>query len=113
EFGGQILERLSFGPLGLAPRMPVQPVAVAEVAEHLARLAVEPPRRATLDLAGPGREDLAVMARRTARRDGGPRVVVPVRVPGAFGKGVRAGALVPDAPALVGRQSFEAWLAAR
>ena len=113
EFAGQLLGGLTFGPIGLAPRMPVRPVAAAEVAAHLARLAVEPPRRATLDLAGPHREDLASMARRTARRDGGPRLVVPVRVPGAFGRGVRAGALVPEAPDLVGRQSFAEWLRAR
>ncbi|MDT9592863.1 NAD(P)H-binding protein [Nocardioides zeae] len=110
EFAGQMLERLSFGPVGLAPRMPVQPVAVAEVGEHLARLAAQPARGAVLELAGPAREDLADMARRTARRGGGPRFVLGVPVPGAFGRAVRAGALTTDAPDLVGRQAFAEWL---
>ncbi|MFW6773058.1 SDR family oxidoreductase [Nocardioides sp. CPCC 205120] len=117
EFAGQMAGRMSLGPVGLAPRMPVQPVAATEVADHLARLAVGEPRRTVLELAGPAREDLAVMARRTARtparRAGGPRFVVPVPVPGAFGKGVRAGSLVPAAPDLVGTQTFAEWLGAR
>lgn len=118
EFAGQMLGRLRVGPLALAPRMPVQPVAMAEVAEVLAALAVAPPRRTVVEVAGPRREDLVDLSRRTARADraageDAPRLVVGVPVPGAFGRGVRAGALLADAPEHVGAQTFAEWLGAR
>lgn len=112
-FAGEMLAARTWGPVGVAPRMPVRPVALAEVVEHLAAIAVGAPRRTVLDLVGPRPEELADLARRTARATGGPRWVVGVPVPGALGRAVRAGALLGDAPDLVGRVTFEEWLRAR
>jgi hypothetical protein len=41
---------------------------------------------------------------------GGRRLVVSVRVPGATGKAMAAGAGLPDRPGLRGTQTFADWL---
>ncbi|WP_306213687.1 SDR family oxidoreductase [Actinoplanes sp. RD1] len=102
EFAGQILGSLP-GPVAVVPAMRVQPVAVREVAAHLAGLVTEPPRGMAPELAGPREESLAGMCRRLiaagrARR----RPVLPVPFPGA--------GLLPTGPGPRGVQTFEEWL---
>jgi uncharacterized protein YbjT (DUF2867 family) len=110
EFAGQLLRR-SRGPVGLVPRMRVQPVAAADVGEHLAGLAVGDPAGATLEMAGPEVHDLVPLARRVAARIGHPRFVLPVPVPGAAGRAMAHGALLPRGPATIGPTTFDGWLA--
>ncbi|MEV4344731.1 SDR family oxidoreductase [Actinoplanes sp. NPDC049596] len=106
EFAGQLLSSVP-GPIALVPTGQVQPIAVREVGEHLADLAVKPAQEMAPELAGPQRETLVDMARRLmtaglARR----RPVLPVYFPG----GMSAGRLVPTAPGPRGTQTFTAWL---
>lgn len=110
EFGGQMLDRLRLGPVALAPSLPVAPVAAREVGAAVADLATGRARNAVLEMGGPERGDLRVMIRETARRRGTPRIVVPVRVPGRYGRLVREGHLVPREPDLRGTQTFTEWL---
>jgi uncharacterized protein YbjT (DUF2867 family) len=112
EFAGQVLERVSVGPVVVAPRMRIQPVAAAEVAETLIALARGPAVGMAPEIAGPREEQLVDMLRRLLRRRGLHRLLLPVRMPGAAGRAVASGALLPADGGLRGRQDFGQWLIA-
>ena len=106
EFAGQLLNSVP-GPIALVPSGKVQPIAVREVADHLAGLVVERAQGMAADLAGPRVESLTDMARRlmaagAARR----RPVLPVHLPG----GMTSGGLLPTGPGPRGTQTFAEWL---
>jgi hypothetical protein len=50
------------------------------------------------------------MARRLLRRLKQRRPVIPLRLPGAVGKGMAGGALLPTHPGPRGQQTFAEWL---
>lgn len=110
EFAGQVLDR-SPGPVALVPRQLNQPVAAAEVGAALAEMAVREPS-GVVEMAGPAREHLVDMARRVERARGGRRRVVGVRLPGATGRTMASGGLLPTGEHRLGRQTFSEWLAA-
>lgn len=101
--------RMQRGPVAAVPRVRIQPVAAREVAELLADLAEEDPAGRVADLAGPRVHDAVDLARRTLRFRGAHRIVVPVRLPGPWGRGIRAG-LLPGSRARRGTQTFREWL---
>lgn len=109
EFADQVLAQLP-GPVAPVPKMKSQPIAVDEVAAHLVGLAVGEPQQMAPELAGPQVESVVDMARRVVRRRGQHRLVVPLRIPGAAGKGMAHGALLPTGPGPRGRQTFAEWL---
>lgn len=111
EFAEQMLALR--GPVAVAPRMLSRPVAVTEVAAELVRLAVAPPQGMAPELAGPREEQMVDMVRRLARAGGGRRLVLPLRLPGAAGRAMTDGALLPTADGPRGRITFDQWLAAR
>ncbi len=109
EFARQNLDRMSVGPVGLVPRMTVRPCAVDAVAQVVADRCLGQRTFAELDVCGPAVVTLARMTRALRRR---PAVLVPVPVPGATGRAMRDGSLLPpDGTEVVG-PSFEEWLAA-
>ena len=112
EFPGQVLERLR-GPIAPLPRMRMQPVAAQEVGVELARLAAAAPEGSTVEMAGPEVHELPDLARRVLAAHGHRRWVVGVRMPGAAGRGMAGGALLPTGPATLGTLRFADWLAAR
>ncbi|MFF3562576.1 SDR family oxidoreductase [Streptomyces sp. NPDC002574] len=107
EFAAQMLARR--GPV-VAPRMRSQPVAAREVADALVRLAGGAPAGLAPDLAGPEVLEMDDMVRRLARARGERRLLVPVRLPGATGRALTGGALLPTADGPRGRQTFAEWL---
>jgi len=109
EFAEQALHFMRVGPVSLVPRMLSQPVAAREVGEALVTLAEGDPVGQAPELAGPERLQIVDLARKVA--DG--RWVVPVPVPGAPGKAMRSGALVPKGDGPRGTLTFDAWLAGR
>ena len=111
EFAGQLLAQLRRGPVVPVPRMLSAPVAAAEVALALADLTEQPPDRGTVELGGPERLAMPDLVRRLARARGIRAAIVPVALPGAAGRGLRSGVLVPDDPWRTGRQTWSAWLA--
>jgi uncharacterized protein YbjT (DUF2867 family) len=111
EFPGQLLARMR-GPLALVPRMRVQPVAAREVAAALAKLAAGPTEGMAPELAGPEEHELVDLARRVVRADERRRWVFGMRLPGAAGRAMAAGALLPTGPGPRGMQTFDQWLAA-
>ncbi len=112
EFSQQVLARSSVGPLALVPRMTTQPVAAREVAEVLVDAAEAGPRGRVTDLGGPRVEQLVDMVRAYARTSGQRKVVLGFTAPGRLWHAMRSGALLPEAGAAVGRQTFEDWLQA-
>jgi uncharacterized protein YbjT (DUF2867 family) len=109
EFAGQVLGRIP-GPVALVPRMRIQPVAAREVATALVALATSAAVGRAPELAGPDVHDLVDLARQLARVTGQRRAVVPVRLPGATGRAMAGGALLPERPGPRGKQTFASWL---
>jgi uncharacterized protein YbjT (DUF2867 family) len=110
EFPGQVLRQLR-GPVAFVPSMRSQPVAAREVAGALVELALGEPVGMAPEIAGPEVLLVPDMARRLLRATGSRRWVVPVRLPGAVGKGMSGGALLPTGPGPRGKQTFDEWLA--
>jgi uncharacterized protein YbjT (DUF2867 family) len=111
EFPGQLLAR-ALGPVAVVPRMRVQPVAAREVAGALAALATGPAQGMAPELAGPEEHELVDLARRVARAQGIRRWVLGMRLPGAAGRAVAGGALLPTGPGPRTGLTFEQWLTA-
>lgn len=109
EFAGQVLDRVR-GPLAVVPQMRSQPVAVREVADALVELAAGSPQGMAPELAGPRVEEIPNLARRLLRHRGSGRLVWAPRLPGAAGRAMASGALLPDAPGPRGTQTFDEWL---
>jgi uncharacterized protein YbjT (DUF2867 family) len=111
ELAGQLLDRVR-GPVALAPRMLCQPVAAAEAADALVRLALAAPAGLVPELAGPEELQMVDMIRQVARARGSRRPVLAVRLPGAVGKAVAGGGQLPSGPGPRGTATFGEWLAA-
>jgi uncharacterized protein YbjT (DUF2867 family) len=109
EFAAQMLAR--GGPFVIAPAMRSQPVAAKEVAAALVRAALADPAGLAPELAGPEERDMAAMVRQLQRARGGHRPVLPLRLPGAAGRAMAGGALLPTAPGPRGEQTFDEWVA--
>ena len=107
EFAAQMLGN---GPVAVVPSMLSQPVAAQEVADELVRLATAPAAGMAAELAGPREERVPDMARRLASAKGSRSLVLTVPLPGATGRGMRTGALLPTGPGPRGTQTFDEWL---
>jgi uncharacterized protein YbjT (DUF2867 family) len=86
-----------------------QPVDTGEVAAQLAELALAPPAGQVPDMAGPKVYRATDLLRGYLKAVRKRRLIVPVRIPGAAARAVRAGAnLAPDQA--VGRHTWEEFL---
>jgi uncharacterized protein YbjT (DUF2867 family) len=112
EFAQQALGFATLGPISIVPSMVTQPIAAREVAEALVRTVEEGPQGRAPDLAGPERRQLVELSRAVNREKRLGRRVVGVRIPGAWGRGMRSGDLTPRTEGPRGRQTFEEWLRA-
>lgn len=110
QFIPELLDRIP-GPVLLVPRMRIQPVAACEVAAVLAGLAAGPPAGMAPEMAGPEQAELADLARQLGQVRGSRRPVLRVRIPGAAGRAMAAGGMLPAGPGLRGTQTFADWLA--
>jgi uncharacterized protein YbjT (DUF2867 family) len=99
-------------PVVVAPRLPLQPIAVDEVADRLVELTGSAPTGRVADIGGPEQHGLADLARLWARATGTRRPVVPLSLPGKLFAAYRAGSALVPGPAY-GRQTFAEHLAAR
>ena len=110
EFAGQLFDRAKLGPLHVAPRARVQPIAARDVGAHLAVLAAGAPQGRAADLAGPREEALDEMVKAYARRAGRGGWIPSVSLPGAQMKAMRAGLALPGSDAVLATQTFTEWL---
>ncbi|MGN6219537.1 MAG: SDR family oxidoreductase [Microbacterium sp.] len=112
EFAAQMFARGRIGPLHVAPRARVQPVAAREVGRHLATLAAGAPQGRAADLAGPREERLDEMVKAYATRVGYRGWIPSVSLPGRQLKAMRDGLALPGPGATLGAQTFAQWLGA-
>ena len=110
EFPAQMLSRTRLGPLAMMPIMRVQPIAARAVGQVLLDTAVAPPSAKIFEIAGPEPADLAALARRVLHQRGRHALVVPVALPGAAGKAMRSGGLLPSKNARITGPTFTQWL---
>ncbi|MFJ6678750.1 SDR family oxidoreductase [Microbacterium sp. NPDC091382] len=113
EFAGQVASQARLGPVQLAPRARVQPVAAADVARRLVDLAAANPQGRVADLAGPREERLDRMIRTWVHRDDSRRPVIAVSIPGPQMRGMREGLALPGPDATIAGPTFDEWLSAR
>jgi len=112
EFARQVWGFAKLGPAHIALRGRTQPVAVREVGARLVDLAErEPVDGRAPDFAGPREESLADMIRAYAKAAGERGIAVPTGMPGAMGRALRDGSLLPGADAVLGTQTFAEWIA--
>ena len=107
EFAAQML---GGGRVAVVPSMLSQPVAAQDVADELVRLATAPAAGMAAEIAGPREERVPDMARRLASATGSRSFVLTVPLPGATGRGMRTGALLPTDPGPRGACTFDEWL---
>ncbi|HVW81781.1 MAG TPA: NAD(P)H-binding protein [Mycobacteriales bacterium] len=115
EFPGQLIDRTPPVPVpvNVVPRMRSQPIAAREVGTALARIVGEAPAGRAPDLAGPEVHEMPDLVRMVMRARGSRKAVIGVRLPGATGKALAHGGLLPDAEGPRGRETFAEWLAAQ
>lgn len=111
EFAEQMVDRASFAGVTLVPGMLSAPMSAREVAAVLVDLVEGEPQGYAPEIGGPQSEQMPDLVRRLLRQRGSRRPVIGLRVPGAAGKAMRSGALVPKNPGVVGVQTFDQWLA--
>lgn len=96
------------GVAALAPAL-LQPIAPADVAEVLAEVAAGEPGGRYSDIAGPDRQDMVDMARRSYRARGKDVKFVPTW-DSIFGVDMAGNVLLPGEDARIMPTSFEDWL---
>jgi uncharacterized protein YbjT (DUF2867 family) len=113
EFADRLLGRDRAPIPAVVPIMRCRPVAVAEVARVLTTHALGPVPGSVVELAGPQEQEMSDLVRRLARAIGARRPVLGIRPPGATGRAMATGGLLPHAGGLRGTQTFDEWLAVR
>ncbi|WP_165984899.1 SDR family oxidoreductase [Streptomyces sp. YIM 98790] len=113
ELAAGVLDAAGRRRLLPVPRALLQTVAAAEAARAVAGVAEGTPLNGRTEVAGPqiteARELAAAWQAVTGRR----ALRVPLPLPGALGRVLRAGGLTTDRPDVRGEQTFREWLAAR
>ena len=111
EFIGQNINRLGAGPVQMAPKARMQPIAGHEVAAALVALAQGPAHGVVQDLAGPQEEYAPDLIAKYLKFQGRSPKVLEVPIPGPMGKAMRDGGILPSSSARLGLETFEVWLA--
>ncbi|QAY58584.1 SDR family oxidoreductase [Microbacterium protaetiae] len=110
DFAKQLVGHGKVGPWQVVPTMRSQPIAATEVATELVAIACGEPRGLEPDLAGPREENMADLVRRYLAAIGRSRPVIQVPLPGAWGRSMRDGTLLPARGTRRARVTFDEWL---
>lgn len=108
EFAGQLLDRP--GHWVIVPKMLTQPVAAHEVASALVDLATDDQPARTHVISGPEQHWMHDLVKVLAKARSLRRRIAGLRLPGAAGRDMVAGGLLPDGSDLTGKQTFDEWL---
>lgn len=100
------------GVAEIAPLL-LQPIAPEDIAGVLAEIAVGEPQGRYRDVAGPEKQDMVDMARRTHAAQGREVRLVPTWDRPPFGVEMAGNVLLPGAGARLASTTFEEWLAKR
>jgi uncharacterized protein YbjT (DUF2867 family) len=93
----EVMTAQRFLPVLLAPAIPLQPIAVEDVADRLAELAGGPPSGRVRDLGGPEQLTVPHLARAWKRAKRSRRPVIPIRLPGKAFRAYADGFALSDA----------------
>ncbi|MDB5212428.1 MAG: hypothetical protein JWO86_355 [Myxococcaceae bacterium] len=107
DFPGQMLDWNRDGDHVAVPDMPLQPVAVEEIARLLVAIADGSETRTLVELAGPRTEDLADLVRQVAAHRGEHVTVETTHESEAMA----SGACLPGPDAIIAGPDFGTWLA--
>lgn len=111
EFADRITTSMTRAGTVVVPDADVQPIAVADVAAVLVRVAGEPPRNGILDVAGPETMTFAALAQAVldTRREKRTAVIVDPRAT-YFGTPLARNSLIPSGAAELTATRFADWL---
>lgn len=110
EFADMMLEWSRRGDSATIPPLLLQPVAVADVADVLAEIAMGQPQGMAPDLAGPELEDLVDMVRRIVTARGEAVRLTPSWRGGIFGPDAAGEHFLPGPEARLAPTTFAQWL---
>jgi len=88
----------------------MQPIAADDVADTVTKIALDPPRNGTVELAGPEPIRLNELVRQFLKAKHDPRTVTIDASTGYFGAKVNDSTLVPGSNPLLGSTHFDVWL---
>lgn len=109
-----MVQKLAKSPVIPAPSgLRLQPVDTSEVAARLVELTLARPAGRVPDLAGPEVYPLPDLIRGYLQARGKSRLLMPVRIPGKVGRAYRAGDNLALSGAMVGKRTWEDFLAER
>ena len=111
EFLPGIIQSATEGNTVRLPSALVQPIAADDVADAVARAALQPPANASLDIAGPERAPLSELAHRFMERMKDSRDVIADPHALYFGAEVSDETLVPAGQSWQGALDFDRWFA--
>lgn len=111
EFGGAITDSLRSGDVIHAPDGRIQPIASAEVAAELARVAQQPPVNGIVNIGGPEKLSFADLVRAVLAQRGEDTPVVIDPAATYFGTVVDQDSLVTGPAAVLAQTRFTDWLA--
>lgn len=110
EFLPGIIQAAGDGQTLHLPTAAVQPIAAEDVADAVARIAQQTPANGVVEIAGPERESMAVLAQHFLQATGDVRNVVGDAQAHYFGAQLQQDTLVPVGQAWLGTIGFERWL---
>lgn len=91
-------------------RVPMEPVAAADLARAVAEISEGNPRYDVVTVAGPGVEQLGELTRAWKRKTGARALVIPVPGVHRTTRALRSGALTAERVDVRGKESFATWL---
>lgn len=109
DFAAMLVNWTEQDGVATIPPLLVQPIAPQDVADILAEIAAGEPRGRYADIAGPDRQGLIDMARRTNEARGRTVKLVPSWA-GPFGTQMAGNVLLPDENARIAPTTFDEWL---
>ncbi|GIF66524.1 LysR family transcriptional regulator [Asanoa ishikariensis] len=112
DFAAMVVGWTRTGDTAVVPPLLVQPIAVADVADVLAEVAVGKPLGRTIEIAGPDTHDLVDMARRTLTARGEALRLVASWRDSPLGVEMAGDVRLPGDGARIAPTTFETWLAA-
>ncbi|WP_433735992.1 SDR family oxidoreductase [Pseudomonas putida] len=110
EFIGAIVQFSMQGDTARLTSAALQPVASADVAAALAKIAVAPPTGQTVEVAGPDKQPLVSFAKTYLQHTGDPRKVITDDSAGYYGAMINDQSLTPGANPIIGKIHFDQWL---
>jgi uncharacterized protein YbjT (DUF2867 family) len=110
EFIGAIVQYSMQGDSARLTSAALQPIASADVAAALAKIAVAPPTGKTEEVAGPDKQPLVSFAKTYLQHNGDAREVITDDSAGYYGAVINDQSLTPGANPILGKIHFDQWL---